>query len=202
MAIFATTDADLAPIRPLVAPLNPGVDLTRLGSWCILPICCGAFAAQSKARQIAVFEAMDPYGLASRLIAGEMPPDMLAQTFAELVKEWAHDPTTEVLARRHLADAYQREGKTAANIPADLIAWTRLAILLNSFAGRDTDKFMPIRAWADGDPERWLELSFAAGLLLSLDENFPYEQLAQAEVARQDEPQKTQIRELFRAVAG
>lgn len=41
------TVADLAPIQPLLAPLNPGVDLTWLGGWCILPLCCGAFAAQA-----------------------------------------------------------------------------------------------------------------------------------------------------------
>lgn len=201
MAILATTDADLAPIRPLVALLNPGVDLTRLGSWCILPICCGALAAQSKPRQIAVFEAIDPYDQTSRLIAGGLPPDLLAQMFAELLKEWAYDSTGDVLARRRLSDAYQRKGKTVADIPAYLITWTRLAILMNSFADLDTGQFMPIRAWADGDAERWLELSFASGLLLSLDEDFPYDQLAQGEVARQDEPQRTQVRDLLRAVA-
>ena len=195
--VLSITDADLAPIRPLLIPLNSGVDLTRLGSWCILPLCCGAIAAQSVSRQMDVIESIQPYQEALRLIAGEMPPDVLASEFARLLREWADDPVGARLATQRLREVYRQKGQVDAPIAPARLRYFSLAILMNSYKDLDTDDFMPIRAWADGSADRWLELSFAAGLLMSADDGFAWHHLATSEISMRAHPERQHVKALF-----
>ena len=118
--ILSIDENDLAPIRPLLAALYPGLDLTRLGSWCILPLCCGAIAGQALSTRMQVFEAIQSWDTMRDLIAGKMPPDVLAHTFAALLKarggvRWDATPAETAASRTAKRAAPAPSARTRLN---------------------------------------------------------------------------------------
>lgn len=167
---------EIGPIAPVLRELDPDANMSQMGSWGILYVLCGALAGQSLDWKATVFENI-PTGHQAfhQWLSGEPSEMDLAFKFRDLLLEWSQDTAGLAIARKRLADL-ERRRRTPLSDKArqQFVDYFRLAIVLNSLAGADFDPLAANRRWAEGQDDGWATLFFAAGILLSSEQQFPW----------------------------
>lgn len=167
---------EIGPIAPVLSEVHPNADTNQIGSWGILYLTCGALAGQSIRWASVVFDSIDishEWFLRSML---DKPSEMdLTLGFKKLIFEWAQDSAGLAIARGRLADLERRRGKELPdNSRLYFLNYGRLAIMLNSLSKLETNEIAQIRRWATDHEDGWATLFFGAGVLLTVEKDFPW----------------------------
>ena len=151
-------------------------DTTKIGSWGLLYLICGALAGQSLEWKSRVFENIETgYEVFRQWASGKESEMDLAFAFKKLILKWAQDPTSLTIARQRLDNLERRRGNALSdNGRQQFLDYGRLAIMLNSLSELDTNEVLSIRRWASEHDQGWAILFFGAGILLSVDTQFPW----------------------------
>ena len=79
------------------------------------------------------------------------------------------------IARGRLAHLERDRGKPLSDSwRQHFLDYGRLAVMLNSLSGLDTDEITAIRRWASEHDQGWATLFFGAGILLRVESDFPW----------------------------
>lgn len=195
-SMFGIRDEHLRPIREVAVkmPVHAGQDMDSIGSWGILFLCCGAMAGQSLSWKATVASSIDT-GLSAqmRLLAGKPVAEHLAIVFRGHVKEWSSDPyagNTALSRMSQMSRPFAEKHKDIA------VIYLILAIVLNSFPAPADEELATVWKWAQSRPHGWQALFFAVGLLLSDDQEFPWEKMGSA-LLGMAQTMKPQVQALF-----
>jgi len=176
MSMFGITAADLEPIRVAALKHDQDTDFSKMGSWGILFLICGAMAGESQSWKATVFENIRIPDIARsiQLMTGG-PPDNehWGMVFSGLVKTWNESKGGQSLARRRLKLMPEKSEKTRQIAQH----YFGLAIMLNSLTDFESDEFSPVKRWAERPTQGWQTLFFASGLLLSSENTVRWEKM-------------------------
>lgn len=173
MLSLATQEID--PIASVLSELHPNAQTSEIGSWGILYVVCGVLAGQSYHWMTTVAEII-PTGYEGfrQTLSGEPLEIDIAIEFKNLVLKWAQDSTGLAIARNRLADLERSRGTALPDSSRQhFLDYGRLAIMLNSFSGLDTDDLASIQRWAREHDQGWATLFYSAGILLCVERDFP-----------------------------
>jgi hypothetical protein len=198
--MFAIGEEVLKPIHEMLFKIEPDADTTKMGSWGILYLCCGAIAGQSLYWKVAVFENLR-MPTARELLdintTGTKPEEGYALDFKECILEWTYYDAAINRAKKQL-DVMLKSRPANEELFQSYQMWVALAFMLNSLKDSDVDYFKNVRVWADSSSGRWPILFFAAGLLLSSDEKYRWERLGTAIISSNGN-MKEEIKALFKS---
>ena len=178
--LFGIPATEIQRIREVSRQIDPNADFSRIGSWGILVLCCGATAGQGRRWKSKIASDLNHPITEAYFAAllGKLDADHIAILFSRRIKSWALSGTCGQEADRSVLRIMPDADEKTQSHTRFYLA---LAILLNSY-GLDSgspsnDEESQIWAWASLTGTGWDELFFAAGLLLSSDQEFRRERL-------------------------
>lgn len=180
--MLGVAEEDYRPVIKLILKLNIDDDLSKIGSWGIFPLCCGAMAGQSPSWKARLIEEIDLLQLVSDKISKSANENDMALHLAEYIRKWASDEGGISLAKKRVQEILQQKG--LRNLPDKTLqaleSYFGLAITLNSIKLLDEEEFLLIQKWAEAEEYRWVMIFFAAGLVLSGEKDFPWDKMGSA----------------------
>src|SRR6266849_5108732 len=124
-------------LRRVIIGVDPSADLSKLGSWGIVPLCCAAQGAQSQSWRANMIEIIQPDDLFAGSLTGNYPDYAVAWRFSQFLKHWA--PLGLGLAHARIDPIYREKGLPLSGRGYDgTVKWTALAIWLNSLGDLQT----------------------------------------------------------------
>lgn len=193
--MYGVTQDDLEPILPVVQSLFGDVNVDEIGSWCLLPFCCGLVYGGSFSGKTAFVENTRPQEDFRNSLKGVKSEEMLAWDFHEQIAEWLADDVLRQFIRDRLKNSQIGAEPEALE---DAIPYFALGMVLQRLGKGESSRLLKdYRSWVENAGGSWLRLFFVAGMLLRGDDTFSGQSFYSTILRINTEPVRSQIKRLF-----